>query len=171
LIAKNPGISQCRGFSLIELIAVLVLIAILSVIAVPKIKSTSGYEEFIVRDQLISAIRYTQQHAMYDRAANHCYRINISAQNFVVQSSTNNGATFGTFNPDEMIGFNLATDKDVSKALERVTMSVMTQAFDGLGNPVANCGGANAGNQTINIVRGTTTLRVCILSTGYVRAC
>lgn len=166
---RSPGI-RCRGFSLVELVAVIVLVSILSVIAAPKLTGTSGFDEYIVRDQLISAIRYTQQHAMYDRAANHCYRINVSAAGFTVQTSTNNGSTFSTFNPDEIIAFNAAVDKDVSKSIEKVTMPVMVQTFDGLGNPVTSCGGANSGNRTISIV-GATTARICILSTGYVRAC
>jgi len=165
LALKSPGTLQCRGFSLVELVSVIVLVSILSVIVAPKLLGTSGYDEFIVRDQLISALRFAQQHAMYDQAANHCYRVNITAHSYAVERSINNGTTF---TPMSDLTFALS-DSSVVTALNKVTLPVLTQRFDGLGNPVAACGGANSGNQAISIA-GSTTVSLCIYSTGYVRA-
>jgi len=162
---KSPGTLQCRGFSLIELVSVIVLVSILSVIAAPKLLGTSGYDEFIVRDQLISALRFAQQHAMYDQATGHCYRVSTTVHSYTVDRSTNSGTTFS---PMSDVAFAL-NDSSVVTALNKVTLPVITQRFDGLGNPVATCGGANSGNQAISIA-GSTTVSLCIYSTGYVRA-
>jgi len=163
--AKPPSFRTRSGFTLIELVAVMVLISILAVFVVPKMTGTSGLDEYIVRDQLISALRFAQQHAMYDQATGHCYRVNTTVHRYAVERSTDSGATF---NP--MSDFALGDgDASVISALDKVTLSIQTQRFDGLGNPVAACGGANSGNQAISIV-GSTTVSLCIYSTGYVRA-
>jgi len=160
---------QCRGFSLIELVSVMVLVGILAVYIVPKMAGSSGYEQYVVRDQLISAIRFAQQHAMYDQASSHCYRVNIVAHNFTVELSTDGGNTFNfptALRNDLDFG---AGDASVVSALGKVTLPVLTQRFDGLGNPVATCGGTTSATQTINIA-GSTTIPLCLYSTGYVRA-
>jgi len=167
----NHGLATNRGFSLVELVAVMVLISILAVFIAPKMTGTSGVDEYIVRDQLISAIRFAQQHAMFDQANGHCYRVNITANNYTVELSTDSGATF-TFTPELKRSLEFgASDASVVSALEKITLPVMTQRFDGLGNPVATCGGVNSGNQTITIAGSTpTSISLCIYSTGYVRA-
>jgi len=143
----------------------MVLVSILAIFIVPKMTGTSGYDEFVVRDQLISALRFAQQHAMYDQAAGHCYRVNITAHRYAVQRSTDSGATFNS-----MSDFDFGDgDTSVISALDKVTLPIQAQRFDGLGNPIATCGGANSGNQAIPIV-GSTTVSLCIYSTGYVRA-
>jgi len=165
---KGPGAATCRGFSLIELVAVMVLVSILSIFAASKMTGTSGYDEYIVRDQLISALRFAQQHAMYDQATGHCYRVNITAHRYAVERSTDSGVTFNSMN-DFAFG---AGDTSVLSALDKVTLPIQTQRFDGLGNPVTTCGGVNSGSQTIDIKIGTTTkASLCILSTGHIRAC
>lgn len=67
-----------RGFSLVELVTVMVLIGILTVTVVPKFVGKSDLAEYALRDQIISAFRYAQQRAMYDQSGN-CYRLNIDA--------------------------------------------------------------------------------------------
>jgi MSHA pilin protein MshC len=153
------------GFSLVELVSVVVLISILAVFIAPKMSGTSGYDEYIVRDQLITAIRFAQQRAMYDHATDRCYRVNIAAHSYSVERSTNGGTSFSA-----MTDFDFGDgDDSVADALDKVTLTALTQRFDGLGNPVSTCGGSNAGNQSITITGGTI-LSLCIFSTGYVRA-
>jgi MSHA pilin protein MshC len=51
------------GFSLIELIAVIVIIGALAVIALPRF-NTSGFDRYAFRHELLSALRYAQKTAM-----------------------------------------------------------------------------------------------------------
>lgn len=161
----NHGLAANRGFSLIELVAVMVLVAILATFASQRFTGTSGYDEYIVRDQLITAIRFAQQRAMYDHATGSCYRVTISANNYIVQRSTDSGSTFAAMDDFDFS----AGDSAVADALGKVTLTALTLYFDGLGNPVGSCAGTNAGNQAISIA-GDSTLPLCIYSTGYVRA-
>jgi len=175
LISKSPGMLQCRGFSLIELVSVMVLIGILAVYIAPKMMGSSGYEQYVVRDQLISAIRFAQQHAMFDQASGRCYRLTTTAHGYAVERSIDSGANFSP-----MADLNLATsDSSVSSALNKVTLPVLTQRFNALGSPVSNvdalgnavadCSGVTAATQAVNIA-GSATIPLCIYSTGYVRA-
>lgn len=53
-----------KGFTLIELIVVIILISILAISVAPKFDGTASYEAHTHRAQLISALRLTQQRAM-----------------------------------------------------------------------------------------------------------
>jgi MSHA pilin protein MshC len=54
------------GFTLIELIVVIIMIGILSVSVVPKIFTSSGYEEFGYQAETIAKLRAIQLRAMQD---------------------------------------------------------------------------------------------------------
>lgn len=166
---RGRGLEANRGFSLVELVSVMVLISILAVFIAPKMAGTGGYDEYIIRDQLISAIRAAQQNAMYDQAPGRCYRVNITTNSYTIERSTDSGATFASTPVSTRdFGFDEG-DASIAAALDKVSLPTVTQRFDGFGNPVTTCGGANSGNRTINIV-GSSTLSLCIYSTGYVRA-
>jgi MSHA pilin protein MshC len=158
------------GFTLVELVSVMVLIAILSVFIAPKLTGTAGMDVYVARDQLISAIRFAQQHAMYDQADKHCYQLVTTAHDYVVERSIDSGLTFSQLDVSYGDVNFRSGDTSVVDALKKVTLPVLTQRFDGLGNPVATCAGTNSGSQSFNISAGTTTISFCIYSTGYVRA-
>lgn len=164
--ASPPFFARHAGFTLVELVAVIILISILAAVAYPRISGTSGYDEIVVRDQLVSAVRFAQQRAMYDNAANHCYRIVITASGFSVQRSTDNGSNFSAVNEAALdIG-----DAEVSAAFSNVSATPLTLPFDSLGSPRsgAGCGNAMASTQTV-AVTGATTASLRIYSTGYVQ--
>jgi len=160
-----PSLRLMVGFSLVELVSVMVLVAILSTFVVQKFSGTSGYDEYVVRDQLIEAIRFAQQRAMYDHEINHCYRVSITSSSYAVQRSTNNGSTFSAMHDLDFLN----GDGAVADAMGKVTLSSQTILFDGLGNSVTACGGATAANRSISI-SGASTLQFCVYSTGYVSA-
>lgn len=56
-----------RGFSLIELIIVIVLLGIVAAVAIPRWRGGSGFEERAVRDQIVAALRYAQKSAVAAR--------------------------------------------------------------------------------------------------------
>lgn len=58
---------DARGFSLVELIAVIVLLGIVAAVAIPRWLGGSGFEERAVRDQIVAALRYAQKSAVSAR--------------------------------------------------------------------------------------------------------
>jgi len=68
------------GFTLVELILVIVLLGILSVVAAPSF-TTTGFEQRAYRDRLVSALRYAQKYAVAQRCG---ARVVITAARFDV---------------------------------------------------------------------------------------
>ena len=57
-----------RGFTLIELILVIILIGVLAVTAAPRFFTASGYDQVAARDQLIQLLRQAQLQTMNNSA-------------------------------------------------------------------------------------------------------
>lgn len=83
--------STPRGFSLIELVAVIVIVSALAVFAVPRL-NTSGFSEYTFHEELLAAARHAQKTATASRCE-------IS---FAVDAGNNTyAATFTGNGPDE----------------------------------------------------------------------
>lgn len=54
---------RLRGFSIIELVAVIAIVGALAVFAVPRL-NIGGFERYAFREQLLSGLRYAQKTAM-----------------------------------------------------------------------------------------------------------
>lgn len=70
--------SKTAGFTLVELVIVIILIGALAAFALPKLLSSSSFEDYTVRDQLVSRLRMTQLQNMNadpsdNVSANACY--------------------------------------------------------------------------------------------------
>lgn len=155
-----------KGFTLIELVAVIVLLAILTVTVAPRFLDRGGFSEYAVRDQIISAARMAQQRAMYDQEAGSCYRLEVSGALFGVQSRAN---TYGFIGPDDSWRSGIAIENGVTVA-GGLPVRVY---FDGLGNALdstADCAGSPLDQARITI-NGSSSLGVCINAVGFIRAC
>ena len=58
------GIKQQHGFTLIEMVTVIVILGLLAVVMIPRFLSPSNFESRSVSDTLISTLRQAQQLAM-----------------------------------------------------------------------------------------------------------
>ncbi len=115
---------QDRGFTLVELVVVILLIGIIGFVAGPRFVKTGVFAERRSADEILSALRFTQQMAM--------------ARGGGIQLRLNNNS----YNVEETNGTPLQSpDRSgaYSKSLASgVTANTITVAFDGLGQPVPN---------------------------------
>lgn len=158
----SSSLTAQRGFSLIELVTVIVLLGIVLVTVAPRFSTKQTFAHFAVRDQLISSFRYAQQRAMSDHGGD-CYRLLIDANGFGAQS--NRGGAFNYIDPDEPILFS------GDYAQISVTQSVIY--FDGLGNALTGSCSTGALSSSITVAvssPGLAPATIEIFPTGYLRA-
>ncbi|PKG85259.1 MSHA biogenesis protein MshC [Colwellia sp. 75C3] len=165
-----------KGFTLIELIVVIIIIGILAVTVAPKFDGTASYEAHSHRAQLISALRLTQQRAMQqtDTTDDYCHQIvfdvvegvnlygipdRVDCDNITFPTPIKDwepDATGHKVDEDYLISYNV--DGQINP--KRV-------GFDWMGRPLYDCNGGC----TINILRPSeTTLTITIESEGYIHA-
>lgn len=71
-----PTVKSASGFTLVELIIIIVLISILAVTAAPRIFTADEVQPTLVKQQLISVLQAQQQRALNDTVAGSaCYGI------------------------------------------------------------------------------------------------
>ncbi len=114
-----------QGFTLIELVVVILLIGIIGFVAGPRFVKTNVFAERRAADEILSALRFTQQMAM---ARGGGIQLRLSANNYVVEE-TASGTPLQS--PDRSGSYNKALP-------DGVTADAATIAFDGLGAPVPN---------------------------------
>jgi len=160
--------SSIHGFTLVELVTVIILIGILSITVVSRFTGTAGYEAVNYRARLISALRLEQQRAMQQTNSTNCHQLviestrygtpdssNCTITNFPAQWSVDTDSTGGIVDSRYHVTFNV----NGATSSQRI-------AFDDMGRPQANC----AGGCLINVVEPGQTATIKIESEGYIHA-
>lgn len=149
------------GFSLVELIVVLILVGILAVVAIPKLVGVSAYHTLGFYDRVASGIRFAQKQAIAKRR-NVCLTFTANSVTFRFASAAGAAAPCDTdlAGPDGASPYVLAPDpRGVGAVLFAPTPTNFQ--FDALGRPTVA--------QTITVTGdGSKTLSV-EPETGYVR--
>jgi MSHA pilin protein MshC len=184
---KQTLISQ-RGFSLIELIVVIVLLGILAVSVGSRFVGTGGYAEYSYQSRLISSLRAMQVRAMHDtrsatvaNPSGYCFQVNFSLAPAAFGPPTlNYGNADGSATCSTAIDFtssahlgtasNELADNNVSiVALLDGSNSINYIGFDNLGRPLTSAGKCTAGCQLT--FKGEQNVSVCIATQGYIYVC
>ena len=153
------------GFTLVEVVTVLVLIGILAVIIVPKFNGTSSFEAYPYRSEMISKLRLAQQRAMQqtNTSDNYCHQIVIEPKRFGTPDRVD--CTITTFpsnwQPDAV---GLEVEHSVSYSITGKTKPIID--FNSMGVPLKDC----LNGCIINVVSSEETLQIKIESQGYIHA-
>tara|TARA_R110000782_G_scaffold89974_3_gene172974 strand:+ start:1752 stop:2252 length:501 start_codon:yes stop_codon:yes gene_type:complete len=155
-------VSQCcalspkssKGFTLIELIIVIIILGILSVTVAPKFLTSNGFSEYAYRTDIIAKLRLIQTRAM-QQVLEPCHQVKL----------TNNKlgkADCGT--PVKFID-KVATMVTIdSKDGVTLTPDDLIFTFDNMGRPI------DCNSPCEIIVKGVQELRVIIEPEGYIHA-
>ncbi|MDH5394848.1 MAG: type II secretion system GspH family protein [Gammaproteobacteria bacterium] len=133
-----PSSKKYVGFTLVELIVVILLTAILSISIAPRFFAVSAYEDRKTADELLAALRHSQQMAMTRGGG---IQLLLTATNFTVQTSAGSGLR----SPDGRIPYSKPFPTNVV-----VTPVPTTISYDRLGRPDAGYS-ISVGAQTITV--------------------
>ncbi|OCH51887.1 prepilin-type N-terminal cleavage/methylation domain-containing protein [Vibrio sp. ZF57] len=151
-----------NGFTLVELIIVIIILGIVSTFAASRFAGTSSYSTFTAQEQTISVIRQIQVNRMQSNvsAANDSFRlaINSNCLGSVTACSLNLSNSAQKSQADARSDYVRISDITFSPANTVID-------FDLLGNPSVSAGV----NITINSTSSNNSAQVCINSQGYVR--
>lgn len=139
------------GFTLIELIIVVVLLGIVSATALPRFMGKAGVEEVTVRDQLIAGLRLSQTRAMQN--TNTPLSLNLAQ------------VTLEVLEPDPTLQILLFDTKGSSGQL------ISGFRFNSLGQPIKNEDLTRYQNGLRFEVLGAVSAVACIESEGYIHPC
>ena len=151
-----------RGFTLIELVMVLVLAGVLAVFAAPRLFSTGDFNARGFQDETLSLLRYAQKAAIAQRRTVCVTFAGTSGASLTIASAP---STYTCNTP-------LSGPKGDSPATITAKPGVAYSAaptsfnFDGLGQAV-NTSGAQVATQTIQVINAASATTVETV-TGYV---
>ena len=159
-----------KGFTLVELIIVIILIGILSVSVFSRFSGTSGFAEYTYQARLISALRNMQTRAMHDNRDGYCFKINIDKSNTAFGPPALDYITSIDFsNPDYL------TTSATEMSSEGVSLSTQPNFdfidFDSLGRPVDGDKNLTCNALCKITLAGESAVSVCVESQGYIHAC
>ena len=168
-----------KGFTLVELITVIILISILSVSVFSRFSGTSGFVEYTYQARLISTLRNMQTRAMYDNRDGYCFKVILDTSATpafgppvltyapIGDKDDTCGSAIDYNNPDYLT--TNATEMSKEGVGLTTTPNFDYIDFDGLGRPKQ--GGADCSASCKITLTGETTVSVCIESEGYIHAC
>ncbi len=161
------------GFTLTELVVVILLLGIVSTYAATRYSGVSGFSAFAAQEQAIAIIRQIQLGRMQVNLDTLNYAGNESQYQLQISGGVCLGSGLGCGNENRS-NFLLIQDQGFA-----FTPADMTVRFDLLGVPTCSTGcvtpvpgaSAPADRITIRMSNGVETTQVCINSQGFVNGC
>ena len=154
-----------RGFTIIELVLVIVLMGILAVTVAPKMFNSDGFQEYAYQAEVITTLRNIQLKAMQQTDGNTCHTVTISKKLLSITSlcSTASQSEINNEKNNQYVPQVLITETDSVEF--KTSGSASTQfSFNSLGKPI------NCSNPCEIVLLGADTLIIKIESEGFIHA-
>ena len=135
------------GFTLVELVIIIVIIGILAITAVPRLLTDADYAHRATQDQIIAQIRLAQLRALNDRKG--CYQLEFRTSTFAIfkASRSDAGVCDASYILQELTEVDSSVVMDVNNNIASDAL-VRTVVLDNLGRP---SGGNCVANQQCRI--------------------
>lgn len=163
-LPRCGGIGQ-RGFTLVELIMVLVILGVLSVYALPRMFDTKAVYARGFHDETLGYLRFAQKTAIAQRRTV-CVTFTTTTVTLAIASAA---ATFNCSSPGPLTGPKGTSGATVSLTAQRdaaFATSPTNFNFDGLGQPITDTG-VTVATQTFAVTESGRTITV-ETATGYI---
>lgn len=152
-----------KGFTIIELVLVIVLMGILAVTVAPKMFDSNGFDEYTYQAEIVSILRSAQLRAMQQTQTDNknCHTVTVSS--LQVGLDDNCGLvskTAGEYNSTELHVPRIISDGDIIFSVNNTGNSI---TFDSLGRPNCTSGCAIT-------LSGSNALKVTVESEGFIHA-
>ncbi len=157
---REYGLIREYGFTIVELIAVLVIAGIVAAISAPRFVGADAFEARGSYGTLVSALRYAQKTAVAQRRIVYA---NINTASRTVCLGYTSNCSSAVIDPATQAAYSKTLSNNVT-----ITASTTPIGFDGLGRPVPNATATFTIQNAIVPSESTRTITV-EAETGYVR--
>ena len=162
-----------KGFTLLELITVLVVIGVLATVAVSRFVGKQGFAEVAWQQRVISALRNVQQRAMQDTRSGICQQLVIDSSNnqYGLPAIATPCASTIDFSHMPLLssGSDGLTADNVSIQASNTGVGNLTLiGFNGLGQPVDASNNRICSSNCTVTISGSENAQVVIESEGYI---
>ncbi len=168
---RIPGYPQLTGFTLVELVSVILLLGVVSLFAMSRLVGSDAFGPALVAQELIAQGRLSQQTALSRVEGQALLRLDSVGNQWRVQSLWQEGADVQQLSVRELRRDDAAIALRNGAAQWQLDASLPLQlAFDSRGG----LDSAQVGGQSLDVtlglelsVSGGASYRVCIGATGY----
>lgn len=156
-----------RGFTLVELVVVLILVGVLAVVAIPRFRGVASFNTMGFTDRVMESLRYAQKQAIAKRR-NVCAAFTATTVTFTFASAAGSAAACNTnlTGPAGQSPFAIAPENKSVVTFAAVPAGL---TFDALGRPIVTATGVPLAAVLVITVSGDIARAFSVEpETGYV---
>ncbi|WP_448549020.1 type II secretion system protein [Thalassotalea fusca] len=154
-----------KGFTLIELIVMILVLGIMAATVVPKFFDARGTEEVTVQNQLVSMLRNIQLRRMQQTVQEQCFDVRVTEYKIsMLATEVGNGPNCDTSDASIHTTTTLTLESGGEVSFD-VSGGDYTFSFDGMGRPTGAC----ASSCVITVI-GQSNRQVSINAQGFIES-